>query len=66
MFPIIEEYILRPYTIRQNHLRLTSEAQVKQLLTKSRKVFTLLHKGVVFSPTAPQVLEIEQQLISRL
>lgn len=66
MFPLTEEYILRPYTIRQNHLRLTSEAQIKQLFAKSRKVFTLLHKGIVFSPTAPKVLDIEQQLISRL
>ena len=42
MFPILEEYIEREYTIAGNHLTLTSEHTVREIELKARKVIGML------------------------
>lgn len=64
IFPISEEYIERKYTIAGNHLILTSEAQAKIVNKKAKKTIALIRKGVKFTPTQPDVLNIEQELLT--
>ena len=65
IFPISEKYISRPYTICNNHLRLTSEAQARIVRAKASRVLGMLRRGVRFTPTQPNVLEIEEKLIAK-
>lgn len=65
IFPISEKYIARPYTICNNHLRLTSEAQARIVRAKATKVLGMIRRGIRFNPTQPNVLEIEKKLTSQ-
>ena len=62
MFPITEKYIEREYTIGSNHLMLTSEHTVNEIERKARKVMSMLKRGVKFTPTQPDVMEILKKL----
>ena len=62
MFPITEEYIEREYTIAGNHLMLTSEHTVREIEQKARKVMGMLKRGIKFTPTQPDVMEILEKL----
>ena len=62
MFPILEEYIEREYTIAENHLMLTSEHTAKEIELKARKVMGMLKRGVKFTPTQPDVKTILKKL----
>ena len=62
MFPITDEYIEREYTIAGNHLMLTSEHTVKELVQKARKVMGMLKIGVKFTPTQPDIMKIIKKL----
>ena len=65
MFPIIEEYIEREYTIAGNHLMLTSEHTAKEIEQKAMKVMGMLKRGVKFTPTQPDVVVILDKLQQR-
>lgn len=65
MFPIIEEYIEREYTIAGNHLMLTSEHTAREIEQKARKVMGMLKRGVKFTPTQPDVVAILEKLRER-
>ena len=65
MFPIIEEYIEREYTIAGNHLMLTSEHTAKEIEQKAKKVMGMLKRGVKFTPTQPDVMVILEKLQQR-
>ena len=58
MFPITSQYIEREYTIAGNHLKITSEHLAKRIDKKSRKVLSLIKKGIKFTPTQPNAMEI--------
>lgn len=62
MFPIIDEYIERKYTIAGNHLMLTSEHTAREINQKARKVMGMLKHGVKFMPTQPDVMAIFEKL----
>ncbi len=65
MFPIIEEYIDREYTIAGNHLMLTSEHTAREIEQKARKVIGMLKRGIKFTPTQPNVMAILEKLRER-
>ncbi len=65
MFPIIEEYIDREYTIAGNHLMLTSEHTARKIEQKARKVIGMLKRGIKFTPTQPNVMAILEKLRER-
>lgn len=65
MFPIIEEYIEREYTIAGNHLMLTSEHTAREIEQKARKVMGMLKRGLKFTPTQPDVMAILEKLRER-
>ena len=62
MFPILEEYIEREYTIAGNHLMLTSEHTAREIELKARKVMGMMKRGVKFTPTQPDVMAILEKL----
>ena len=62
MFPILEEYIEREYTIAGNHLMLTSEHTAREIELKARKVMGMLKRGVKFTPTQPDAMAILEKL----
>lgn len=62
MFPIMEEYIEREYTIAGNHLILTSEHTAKEIEQKAKKVMGMLKRGIKFIPTQPDVMAILEKL----
>ena len=63
MFPITEDYISAEYTINGNHLMLTSDREAKIILQKARRTLNMLHRGIRFTPTQPDVLSIEAALL---
>lgn len=65
MFPITEEYISSEYTIAGNHLILTSDKEAKAVLSKAYRTINMLHRGIKFTPTQPDVLTIESVLLSK-
>lgn len=65
MFPITENYIEREYTINGNHLRVTSEHAAKTINRKAKKVLSLLKRGIKFTPTQPDVMKIEKNLLAK-
>jgi len=66
MFPVIEQYIEREYTIAGNHLVLTSEHTVIQLERKARKVLKLIKNGVKLNPTQPDAMKIYNSIKKEL
>ncbi|MEE0202342.1 MAG: hypothetical protein U0I51_17605 [Muricomes sp.] len=66
MFPVIDEYIEREYTIAGNHLMLTSEHTARTIEQKARKVMGMLKRGIKFTPTQPDVMGILKKLQQRI
>lgn len=66
MFPITEEYVLREYTIAENHFRVTSESLAKVINKKAKHVLEMIKKGIKFTPDSPDVLLLESKLIKEL
>lgn len=66
MFPVIDQYIEREYTIAGNHLMLTSEHTARTIEQKARKVMGMLKRGVKFTPTQPDVMAILKKLQQRI
>lgn len=64
IFPVSDKYINREYTIGGNHLRITSEKLAIIIEQKARKTLGMIRRGVKFTPTQANVLEIEKKLIS--
>lgn len=62
IFPVIDEYIEREYTIAGRHLILTSETVVKEIEHRARKVIGMLKRGMKFTPTQPDIIAILQKL----
>ena len=65
MFPIMEEYIEREYTIAGNHLMLTSEHAAREIEKKAKKVMGMLKHGIKFTPTQPDIMAILEKLRER-
>ncbi len=62
MFPVVESYIEREYTIAGNSLLLTSEHVVKEIERKAKKVMGMLKRGIKFTPTQPDSMAILKRL----
>ena len=58
MFPVTIKYIERKYTIKENHLLVTSEHSAFEIEKKAKKVMNMLKNGVKFTPTQPDLNKI--------
>lgn len=65
MFPISERYIKREYTISGVHLVMKDRKRIGEIDIKARKILALIRKGITFTATQPDVLFIEQQLLTK-
>jgi hypothetical protein len=66
MFPVTENYIKREYTFNSNHLKVTSESVGNQIEKQAKTVLGLIRLGHSFSPTQPDSLKIEKELLNRI
>lgn len=63
MCPVTEAYIKSEFHITGQHVVYKDTTEKGIILRKARKVLALLRRGVVFSPTQPNVLQIEAELM---
>jgi hypothetical protein len=63
MIPVTETYIKEPYTISGIPVVFKDTRDIKEINSKARKIWALLHRGVKFTKTQPDILAIEKQLI---
>lgn len=62
MFPVTEQYIEREYAIAGNHLKGTSENEMREISRKAKKILGMLKRGVKFSPTQCDIAKIKNRL----
>ena len=66
MFPITDKYISEPY-IRGGQLYYIADPKlISNLERTARKIVTLLHRGIKFTPTQPDINRIEKLMIAEL
>lgn len=66
MFPIIEKYIERPYTINSIPLVIKNSKDINEINKKAKNIFRLINRKTAFNPTQPDVLRIKEQLIEEI
>lgn len=65
MFPITEDYIAAEYKINGNPMMLTSDREAAIVLKKAQRTLNMIHRGMRFTPTSPDVLKIEAAIIAK-
>lgn len=66
IFPVLEEYIEREYTISHQAVVIKNERVIKDIRKKANKVLALIRKGIKLHNKQPNVLEIEKKLLERI
>lgn len=64
MFPVTEEYILRPYTVKGMPLVIRNEEIQKTMKTKALRFLKMVNKGYVKSPL--NIMSIKKNLLREL
>ena len=64
MFPVTENYILRPYTIGENTLTLTKDKDVKIVEKKALRIKNMIENGKRFIPYQVDAMKIKNELLS--
>ena len=58
MFPVLERFVERDYTLGSNHLLLVKEHDISTINKKAKRVIKLIKRGIKLTPTSPDVLKI--------
>ncbi len=66
MFPIVAKYIDGQYIKGGQPVRIADPKLIQELEKTARKIIELLHRGVRFTPTQPDVIRIEKLMIEEL
>lgn len=66
MFPITEEYVLRPYTIAGRHMCLVREADKKIIDKKAKRILNLIKRNQNFMPNQVDTEKIKKELLKDL
>ena len=66
MFPVLPKYISGPYIKGKQIVRITDPRLIQSLEKNARKILNLLHHGVFFTPTQPDINRIESILLTAL
>jgi hypothetical protein len=66
MFPVAERYIEAPYIRGGQEVRIADPKVIADLEKNAKKVLSLLRHGVRFTPTQPDVFNIETLMLSEL
>jgi len=63
MFPVMEEYIDGQYIKGGQPVRIADPKVIQELEKNARRIINLLHRGVRFTPTQPDVIKIERMML---
>ena len=66
MFPVVAGYIDGQYIKGGQPVRIADPKLIQELEKNARKIITLLHRGVRFTPTQPDVIKIEKLMLAEL
>lgn len=66
MFPVTVQYITEPYIKGGQQVRVADPKLLQELEKNARKIMKLLHRGVRFTPTQPDVLRIERLMLEEV
>ncbi|MCM1104099.1 MAG: hypothetical protein NC409_08315 [Clostridium sp.] len=66
MFPITAEYIDGQYMKGGQPVRIANPKLIQELEKTAKKVINLLHRGVRFTPTQPDIIKIEKIMLAEL
>lgn len=66
MFPVIAAYIDGPYIKGGQPVRIADQKIIQAMKKNAKKIINLLHRGVRFTPTQPDVMRIEKIMLEEL
>lgn len=66
MFPVIAKYIDGQYIKGGQPVRIADPKLIQELERNAKKIINLLHRGVRFTPTQPDVIKIEKIMLGEL
>ena len=66
MFPVIAKYIEGPYIKGGQPVRIADPRIIQELEKNAKKIVNLLHRGVRFTPTQPDIIKIEKIMLEEL
>lgn len=66
MFPVTASYIIGQYIKGGQPVRIADPKLIKELEKTALKVIGLLHRGVRFTPTQPNVIRIEEIMLDEI
>ena len=66
MFPTTAQYIVGQYIKGGQTVRIANPKLIQELEKNVHKIIRLLHKGVRFTPTQPDVIRIEKLMLEEL
>lgn len=66
MFPVIAKYIEGSYIKGGQPVRIADPKLIRELEKNAKKIINLLHRGVRFTPTQPDIIKIEKIMLEEL
>lgn len=66
MFPVIAKYIDGQYIKGGQYVRIVDPKLIQELEKNAKKIINLLHRGVRFTPTQPDIIKIEKIMLEEL
>lgn len=66
MFPVTAKYINGQYIKGGQRVRIADPKLIQELEKNAKKIINLLHKGVRFTPTQPNITKIEEIMLKEL
>lgn len=66
MFPVIARYIDDQYIKGGQPVKIADPKLIQELEKNARKIINLLHRGVRFTPTQPDIIKIEKIMLEEL
>ncbi|MDO5415604.1 MAG: hypothetical protein Q4F29_00245 [Lachnospiraceae bacterium] len=66
MFPVAERYIDGMYIKGGQPVRIADPKLIQEMEKNAKKIIGLLHRGIRFTPTQPDAVGIEKQMLEEL
>ena len=66
MFPVTAKYIDGQYIKGGQPVRIADPKLIQELEKNAKKIINLLHRGIRFTPTQPDILKIEKIMLGEL
>lgn len=66
MFPVVAKYIDDQYIKGGQPVRIADPKLIQELERNAKKIIHLLHRGILFTPTQPDIIRIEEIMLEEL